>query len=613
MSIRLCLIRDIADIERLELSTSHLIFSDIPDVIVALLNQNFNVISSSPFTCRSLWEEVIEFRNELFASIDFGLFQEKVGVEFEFLDSLKFSTRMLLDGYAYELLLVKKIRKEFSIDKVVFGGGFIHSGTHDLVKETDLLDYVVETSRQAKSRLIVPAIKRVLFEVSILFLRLNFNRSILALSSGSGLASMIERGSLLSDKRDITFLLSGRKKLFSISVVFRWFSALCFDKTSFAGIVLPASRKWRSPLSPQDFILEKHIFRALKVKRADKVLGNKVAIQSSLLVLALFQNLSRWLGDHHRDLVVAKRVFGAIQPKLFIAQHSLNLSSCLALEARKRGIKSLLVSHGSHIYSEDKVALMEWRHHSRTMFCGPFGATAIQTPAAAVFHERLETKTEGVITGPLIVHGSKSKTMVTMRQKLFGKNADKIILLHASTPKTPDSMRPLIYESLDEYVANISALVAAASKNPDIHVAIRFRCVPGLSASSVKQAISNYDNWSWCEAGAFEDWLTSSDILVSYSSTTIEQAFFSKKPVMLFDRHQSYQHFSGESVDLPNADLAGVCFCNEKDLDMCIKQLLSEKTGEEEILVQSIYSAFEDSTAGSQRGLNHFLNGNLND
>lgn len=611
--IRLCLIRDVADVERLQPSISDIILSDIPDVQVALLDKDFNVISSSPFTDRSLWEEVIEFRNELFASVNFGLFQEKVGVELEFLDSLKFSLRLLLAGYAYELLLVKKIRKEYSIDKVVFGGGFIHSGTHDLVMEKDFLDYAVEKSRQVKSRLIVPAIKRVLFEVSILSLRLNFNRSILALSSDSGLASMIERGSMLSDKQDLTFLLSGRKKLLSIAGVCRWFRELCFDKTSFAGIVLPASRKWLSPLSPQDFILDQRIFRALTAKQADKVLGNKVATQSHLLALALFQNLSRWLGDHHRDLFVAKRVFGAIQPKLFIAQHSLNFSSCLALEARKRGIKSLLVSHGSHIYSEDKVALMEWSHHSRTMFCGPFGATAIQTPAAAVFHEWLETKPEGVITGPLIVHGSKSKTMVTTRQKLFGKNADKIIILHASTPKTPDVMRPLIYESLDEYVANITALVAAASKNTDIHVAIRFRRVPGLSASSVKQAISNYDNWSWCETGAFEDWLSSSDILVSYSSTTIEQAFFSKKPVMLFDRHQSYQHFSGKSVGLPNADLAGVCFCNEKDLEMCIKQSLSENTQEEEMLVHSIYSAFEDSDAGSQRGLNHFLNGYIND
>ena len=613
MPIRLCLIRDIADVERLRPSSSDIILSDIPDVQVALLNKDLNVISSSPFTGRTLWEEVIEFRNELVASVDFGLLQEKGGVESEFLDSFRFSLRFLLDGYAYELLLIKKIRKKFSIDKVVFGRGFLHSGAYVLAKEKNLLDYAVKKARQIQSRIFYPAIRRVLFEVSILALWLNFNRPILALSSGSGLGGIFEGAALLSGKQDLTFLLPNRKKRLSIAGVFRWLTRLYLDKNGFAGLVLPTSRKWPSPPSQGDFILGQPILRALKAKEADKVLGNKIATQAHFLALAMSQNLSRWLGDHRRDLFVAKRVFGAIQPKLFIAQHSLNLSSCLAMEAKKRGIKSLLVSHGSHIYSEDRVAVMEWSHHSTTMFCGPFGATAIQTPAAAIFHEWLETKPEGVTTGPLIVRGSNRKTRDRMRQKLFGKNADKIILLHASTPKTPGSMRPLIYESLDEYVANISALVAAASKNPDIHVAIRFRGVPGLSASSVKQAISNYDNWSWCETGVFEDWLASSDIVVSYSSTTIEQAFLSKKPVMLFDRHQSYQHFSGKSVGLPHDDLAGVCFCNEQNLEVCVKQLLDEKPGQEVISVQSIYTAFEDSAAGSQRGLNHFLNGCLND
>ena len=613
MPVKLCLIRDVAEIERLELSKSHLIFCDIPDVNVALRQKNFKVISSSSFTCRPFWEEVIELRNELLASIDFRLFREKVGFEFEFLDSLKFPVRMLLDCFAYELLIVKKIRKEFSIDEVVFGDGFIFSETYDPVFEVGPFDDVIDKWQQEKSRLIVRSIKRVFFEVSLLFLRLHYNKSFLALSSGSGLASMVDRVLPQSDKQDVTFLLSGRQRLTSISGVFHWICALCSNKKRFAGVVLPASRRWLGPFRPNEFIREKVIFRALKVKRADKVLGKKIAIQSQLLVLALFQNLSRWLGNHHRDLFVAKRVFDTIQPKLFIAQHSLNLSSCLAMEARKRGIGSLLVSHGSHIYSEDKVALKEWRHHSRTMFCGPFGATAIQTPAAAVFHEWLDTKPDGVITGPLIVHGSMSDTIGRDRQKLFGKNADKIILLHASTPKTPDSMRPLIYESLDEYVSNIAALVSAASENPDIHVAIRFRSVPGLSASSVKQVISNFDNWTWCETGEFEDWLACSDILVSYSSTTIEQAFFSKKPVMLFDRAQRYEHFSGPSVDLPNADLAGVCFCGENDLDVGIKQLLSEQASEEEILVQSIYGAFEESFAGSKQGLDQFLSGYVND
>ena len=613
MASRLVLTRELADIERFKLRSEDLIFCDFPDVFLELKVAGYNPISSAGLTDRSFWEQVIQLRNQLMSAIDFSQLNTMGLVETELLDSFRFSIHLYLSAYTYEFLIIEKIHKKFTFNEIVFGNHFSQSLFDNRNLKRNNIAQIIQFLNEIKYKHFIVPIRQALFEASMLSLRLNSNRSVLAFSTGSGLEQALKNGFLENWKYKTTFLINDHLKRQSITGIFHWLTRLFVNRQMFPGISLPAPKALPVNDKIGKVVDKKSIKNALKANAIDKVLGCTINQLSSNLALAITENLSNCLSKCQRDKLVAKRVFGSIKPKLFIAQHSLYLPSSLALEARALGIKSLLITHGSHIYTDDSLLLAEWKNHSKTMLTGPFDATAIQTPAMDLFYDKLEAKPTKLVTGPIIVRGSELKSNQKMRQKLFGRNADKLILLHAGTPKSANSLRPLIYETLDEYVANISALVKAASKYSELHIAIRFRSVPGLSASSIKREISDYKNWSWCEFGKFEDWLASSDVLVSYSSTTIEQAFLSSKPVLLFDKKKHHQYFSAGAVGLPKEELKGICYCNEENFWSELEKLMCKDTQQDMPSINSIYSSFEKGTLSSCNEVDDFLSRIQND
>ena len=62
------------------------------------------------------------------------------------------------------------------------------------------------------------------------------------------------------------------------------------------------------------------------------------------------------------------------------------------------------------------------------------------------------------------------------------------------------------------------------------------------------------------------------DLLVSYSSTTIEQALYASKKVLLWDSRGSYNHFNKDSLNIPN--LNGVWFASKSNLSMNLQKAL---------------------------------------
>ncbi len=282
--------------------------------------------------------------------------------------------------------------------------------------------------------------------------------------------------------------------------------------------------------------------------------------------------ISHWINDRKRDFEIINLLIKYLKPKSFVSQHSLDKASVVALTFSKTDTPSILISHGSFVLNSNLLARQEWKYISNIQLEGPFTCSLMQSPAAKRFHKIENLKVKGIESFPFILWNYKKKNIKKNRQNLFKKYKNKIILLYASTPKYLDYLRPYIYETEDEYVNNLKTLINAISHRKDIHLAIRHRDTIQLNSKDLLSILPKSNNIQIYSDGNFEDYLISCDILISYSSTTIEQALFASKKVLLWDSVGRYNHFNNDTLNIRG--LKGVWFASDLNISEKLQEVI---------------------------------------
>jgi hypothetical protein len=248
------------------------------------------------------------------------------------------------------------------------------------------------------------------------------------------------------------------------------------------------------------------------------------------------------------ELVSLRKILEVLKPNKVFSQHSLGISYALGEVCLELDIPALLISHGSHSPHNEKIAKLEWSIHSHTIFNSHYPFVAIQTPLAKKFlNMQDDLISKEIETGQLLLtteNNVSSKKQI--RNKLYNKKSDKRIVVHAGTPKGWNSLRPWIYETIDEYINNINDIINAIEEIPDIYLAIRFRPQSLLSLDDLSLLLKKSECYGIYTDGSFGDYLLSADLLISYSSTTIEEALQSQVPVLQYDPSGKYEHISGQ-------------------------------------------------------------------
>ena len=254
-----------------------------------------------------------------------------------------------------------------------------------------------------------------------------------------------------------------------------------------------------------------------------------------------------------RSYVGLKKIFQNNKKNLFvIAQHALGFHGLVGELSKQYKITSLLISHGSHIRQNNKYSELAWEVTNKTLINANFTFSAMQTPLAYDYFKNLQIKkAKPLITGPMIFGIKKisrfDKTI--SRELIFKENSKKFIFLHAGTPKYWDFFRPLNYESLDEYISNLIDVINAVNKNKNNFLAVRFRETKYLSLELLKQFLPKYDCFKIYSEGDISDYINQSDCLISYSSTTIEEALINQTPVLLYNPKGHYFHINGQLLE----------------------------------------------------------------
>lgn len=342
-------------------------------------------------------------------------------------------------------------------------------------------------------------------------------------------------------------------------------------------------------------LLEPHLFsRILELRAGLRKFAASLASQDDMLSLEgisfagmLAAKVRNNIVDHIVSLCIwsskLSRCLDILRPAAFVSNGNRSDDIMITELSSARGIPTVLISHGSHIYPKNEYEMIEWGEHGRFFLRAPFSFLALQTPLAEGFLKVFPPYGAILRTGPLVWGNPVNKeTAVRFFKKTFGEKyerKDVRVIIHAGTPKLSTSLRLYVYETPDEYLRALSDLAEAVNAMENTLLVIRFRPSKEISIDELRGRVPFSDKVVLNAEGAFIDLLGIADLLVSFSSTTIEEALQNRIPVLLYGGNGRYQHIQAHEImrgiRLPPSPVYHVS--NRQDLGYAIRQIFDLK------------------------------------
>ncbi|MBI5698810.1 hypothetical protein HZC35_00680 [Candidatus Saganbacteria bacterium] len=255
-----------------------------------------------------------------------------------------------------------------------------------------------------------------------------------------------------------------------------------------------------------------------------------------------------------KELILSLRI------KLIMSPLARGLWSAAGELSRPLGISLLFVSHGAHPVPTDEIHELELLQLCRGFMLSDFTDVALSTP---IQEEHLRyfknkypwVKANQVKTGPLIFADLRGINKLDAKLKL-GLPVSETVLTHAVTNKKRGGERFYNLETFDEYLDSLSDLIGVVDKMPLTRLIVRVHPGFELSDEELKVLLPPSEKFIISRQGPFAEVLAATDVLVSYSSTALDEALLNERPVILFDKWGRYNHFRlpvyrGGKVSLP--------------------------------------------------------------
>ena len=293
------------------------------------------------------------------------------------------------------------------------------------------------------------------------------------------------------------------------------------------------------PSSNKNPLLEEH-FQKIKTIILDSPL--KRASQQLPVISGLIKNqLNFSLGCE--DFVA--KIFEQTHP-LFFLSHQIRwmMMPELAQFLKSKKIPIHLISHGSHSPSDDDYSYNAQKFLANGLLFSNFSTYSYcQSPFALEALNQFTSKKEARKIFPLMWGNDYSKVKV---KKIKKKNPDLFKIIYAGTFK-PYCLRPAIYETSFELIKSLRILIDTVDQVEDVRLTIRMREEDECSLDTLKSLLPSSENIVFDNSGTFEEKLTRHDCLMSFSSTTLEEALSYSIPVATFTCDSTYRHLKQTS------------------------------------------------------------------
>lgn len=232
-----------------------------------------------------------------------------------------------------------------------------------------------------------------------------------------------------------------------------------------------------------------------------------------------------------------------LQPSLVCSAGSRDDDTVTGELCRKSDIPGILISHGSHVQPKNDLEEIEWGEQGYRLLRAPYPYVALQSPQAEAFWKAFPSSSAGVRTGPLVWGGAIDRQRsALLRKKWFGQEESPVVIVYANTPKGRGTNRFHVYETPDEFIHSVQTLAHAVQQHAQAHLIIKFRSTVDMSLDDLKRLIPESLRIRISVDEPFLDVLGCANLLVSFSSTTIEEALQNQVPVLLFGGGGRYHH-----------------------------------------------------------------------
>lgn len=253
-------------------------------------------------------------------------------------------------------------------------------------------------------------------------------------------------------------------------------------------------------------------------------------------------------GLQHSTMVMAE-IFKKIQPKLLMSMYSGSIYYMMGELANHLKFPALVISHGTHVPPNNEFERIENYRLAITVISNTYPYVAVQTPWAGKFLDYYEDPRQRLYTGPLLYSIVSSEDRNILRRELLGDQQDKKIIVHAATQKSRSSLRFHITETLDEYISTLGDIIDVVNRLENVFLIVRPHPICKISVQDYRTLLPPCKRMAILPKGAFSRILSTADLLISYSSTCIEEAIYNNIPVILYDKWKRYNHFNLKGVD----------------------------------------------------------------
>lgn len=265
-----------------------------------------------------------------------------------------------------------------------------------------------------------------------------------------------------------------------------------------------------------------------------------------------------------------KALFDAAGEKLLISYSASGVMGAAGELAARIGVPALFVSHGAHSVPVDAYHETELLNLCRGFMLGDYSCVALNTPVQErhlkYFKERYPwVRNREIKTGSL-VFASLNGLDRSGAKAALGIAPDELVLTHAVTSKERSGERFYFIETRDEFLSSLSDIVNVINMHDSMKLIVRVHPGFNLTDDEIMTMLPDSERVTINRHGAFADVLAATDILISYSSTTIDEALMNDIPVLLYDKWMRYNHFKTGVYSGPGSpDIYPVCYVNESD------------------------------------------------
>ena len=526
------------------------VLSLLPEASARLSEKNIHYHNTLNYFSKQSHEETLVCVDRIIQKINEAIvIEDEEGITHTYLNSLTFYLRLYLSYLHFTLEVIKNFIEQNNIQQVyVCRYKNVQRGQEFLVEERilnqivglvvknlhiDMREFVIEQKVQSHAlREWGRAFYRMLFchlallqyksyrKPSILFYSLRFNFDQMVKSIGNCLCYNLIR------ERGYWFQFIEKK----CGVDIHNLQVDCF---------------WPHQDAKLDTTLDEAM-RTLETWQYEKKTFVYKGIDFSTIVLRkLTEDFVHQFKILNRKIVSLKRILKTLQPSVIVSPMSRELSFALGELSRLLAMPSVLISHGSHVPPKNQYDRMEWLDHGKGLIDTDYQYHLLQSPWAVQYVEAMAIPKNYHKVLPIIFTKVDRTKKAEKQIDMYPESRGKKIIVHASTPKPRGSNRLYIYETLDEYIENIKDFIAATKDMKDVLFIIRFRSSDYLTLVDLKRLLPSSDHYVIASQGSFNDYLQIADLMVSFSSTTIEEALMNAIPVLQYDRTGRYKHLEG--------------------------------------------------------------------